>query len=232
MNIYGFSSTFQIKKAFVSEKNRQKRLQWCREHLAWSIDQWKNVLWSDESPFVLRYAGRLRVWRLANERYNVQLLKGTVKHDKKINIWGCFSWHGVGNLYCIDDILVAKKYVQILKNHMIPSANALYDGNFIFQQKDNDPKHTAKVTKQYLQNKGVHVMKWPSQSPDLNPIENLWSIFDRQMKDRRPSNESELFEMISEGWKQISLSLCRALVESMPSRCQAVIDANGYPTKY
>lgn len=99
LNEYGFSSTFQIKKAFVSEKNRQKRLQWCREHLAWSIDQWKNVLWSDESPFVLRYAGRLRVWRLANERYNVQLLKGTVKHDKKINIWGCFSWHGVGNLY-------------------------------------------------------------------------------------------------------------------------------------
>ena len=58
-----------------------------QENLNWTIDQWKYVLWSDESPYVMRYSGRTRVWRLLNEQYNVQLLKETVKHDKKIMVW-------------------------------------------------------------------------------------------------------------------------------------------------
>ncbi len=230
LNEFGFSSTFQIKKHFVREKNREWRLRWAHEHVNWSIDQWKSVLWSDESPFVLRYAGRQRVWRLANERYKVQLLKG-IKHDKQINVWGCFSWYGVGHLYRIHGIMKATNYKQILIHHMIPSANELFDDNFIFQQ-DNDPKHTARITKKYLKNKKVNVLKWPSQSLDLNPIENLWSIFDKQMKNRTPSNESELFDILNDGWQNLSIELLQSLVESMPRRCQAVIDANGQHTKY
>jgi len=229
---YGFKICFQVKKAFVSEKNRLIRLRWAKEHVKWSIYRWKNVLWSDESPFVLRFNGKQRVWRLANERYNVQLLKGTVKHDKKINVWGCFSYHGVGRLYRVNGILIATKYVQILKHHMVPSAKDLFDGKFFKFQQDNDPKHTAKVTSKYLKNKGINVMIWPSQSPDLNPIENMWSIFDRKLKDRNPSNENQLFQLLNDAWKQISVELCQSLVESMPRRCQAVIDANGYPCKY
>ena len=73
---------------------------------------------------------------------------------------------------------------------------------------------------------------WPSQSPDLNPIENLWSILDSNLKDRRPQSKAELFQVLQEGWNRLDVDLLRRLVESMPRRIQAVIDANGYMTKY
>ncbi len=229
----GGIGSFQTKKPFISERNRIKRVEWATEHLNWSVRKWKQVLWSDESPFVLRYKGRVRVWRFENDDpYDTRLLKGTVKHDKKVMVWGCFSWWGTGDLHRVIGIMNAQKYRQILIHHMVPSANLLFgDKKWIFQQ-DNDPKHTARVTKNYFRNKGLIVLEWPSQSPDLNPIENLWAIFDKSLQNRHPSNEVELMEILQDSWDNIALKTLRSLIKSMSRRCQAVIDANGYPTKY
>jgi hypothetical protein len=71
-----------------------------------------------------------------------------------------------------------------------------------------------------------------AQSPYLNLIENLWSIFDKSLKDRNPTNEQQLYEILKASWANIPLATLYALIESVPKRCQAVIDANGYPTKY
>lgn len=229
----GGKSKFQIRKPFISETNRQKRVKWAQDHLGWSLYKWKQVLWSDESPYVLRYQGRERIWVFSNDnRYDTELLRGTVKHDKKIMVWGCFSWWGTGDLYQVKGIMNAAKYKQILIHHMYPSAHRLFRNKKWIFQHDNDPKHTSHIIQSYSRTKGLIVLDWPSQSPDLNPIENLWFILDRMLKDRKSSNEAELFDALSEGWKNIELDTLRSLIKSMPKRCQAVIDANGYPTKY
>ena len=72
----------------------------------------------------------------------------------------------------------------------------------------------------------------PAQSPVLNPIENLWSILDRTLASRTPNDEAELFQALEDGWKRLPVDLLTRLVASMPSRCQAVIDAKGGTTKY
>ncbi len=229
---FGFHSFFTVKKPFISQHNQQRRLKFAKKYKDKPIEFWKSVLWSDESTFVLRFQGKERVWRLPNERYEPYCLRGTVKHDEKINVWGCFSAHGVGRLYRVNGILEQKQFHSILVNQMIPSARALFpSGDFVFQQ-DNDPKHTAKKNLQYLKNKNIQVLEWPSQSPDLNPIENLWSYMDRQMKDRNPQNETQLFAIIKECWESLSTDLLSSLVESMPRRCEAVIKSKGMPTKY
>lgn len=235
MNEAGLKGCPACKKPFISDRNRMKRLAWAKEHVSWSTDDWSRVLYSDESPFVLRWKGRVMVWRRPNERYHPDCLQGTVKHDKKIMVWGCMSSKGVGDFIRIRGILVKEKYRQILIRHAVPSGKKLLGKGFIFQQ-DNDPKHTAKIVKKYFENRekeGVlELLDWPSQSPDLNPIENLWSILDNSVKDRKPSDESELFNILEDAWKRIDCKTLENLVFSMKRRCMAVITNRGYPTKY
>jgi transposase len=101
-------------------------------------------------------------------------------------------------------------------------------------QHDNDPKHTANVVKKYLQNVGFAVLVWPSQSPDLNPIENLWAQVKDQLKARsiKPTSLDELFDQILEEWNRVPQAYIESVVKSMPERCKAVIEAKGFSTKY
>lgn len=228
----GYNSYWATKKPYVNNKNRLKRLKWCKRYQGWTVEDWKQVLWSDESPFVLTFNRKFRVWRLHNERYNPMCCAATVKHDKKINVWGCFRYGQVGSLYRVEGILEQVQYRNILNDVMLPDAEKLFgDEPWLFQQ-DNDPKHTANTTKSWLEQNCAPVLDWPSQSPDLNPIENLWSILDHVTRHRRPQNEDELFTLLQTEWQRISTDTLKHLVESMPKRIAAVIANKGYATHF
>ena len=78
----------------------------------------------------------------------------------------------------------------------------------------------------------MEVLEWPAQSPDLNPIEHLWAILDRKIGDRSLRKKEELKEAVTAAWAKITPEETKSLVESMPRRCEAVIQAKGGPTKY
>ena len=77
--------------------------------------------------------------------------------------------------------------------------------------------------------RGIHLLPyWPDQFPDLNPMENLWSILDHNVRDRRPQSKAELFRVLQDGWNALDRDLLRRLVDSMPRRIQAVLNNNGW----
>ncbi len=101
---------------------------------------------------------------------------------------------------------------KFLEHFMLPSADKLYgDADFIFQQ-DLAPAHTAKGTKSWFNDHGVTVLDWPANSPDLNPIENLWGIVKRKMRDTRPNNADELKATVKETWASIPPQQCHKLI--------------------
>ena len=123
-----------------------------------------------------------------------------------------------------------KFYTEILERHL-PEVRNMFQGNWRLQQ-DNDPKHTSRVAKEFLKNNVPEVMDWPSNSPDLNPIENLWAIVKRNTELRRPKNLNELDVFLHEEWVKIPNNLLINLVNSMPQRCREVIDRNGERIPY
>ncbi len=191
------------------------------------------ILWSDET--------KIELFGLNSKRYvweNQALLITCPIQSQQWSMvvaascWGCFSAAGTGRLVAIEGKMNAAKYRDILDENLLQSAQDLRLGRrFTFQQ-DNDPKHTAKITKEWLHNNSVTVLEWPSQSPDLNPIEHLWRDLKMAVHQRLSSNLTELEKICKEEWQRIPKSRCEKLVASFPKRLMAVLNQKGASTKY
>lgn len=222
------------KKPLLTMKHRKARLQFARNHLNWETSRWKTVLFSDESKFnLIGSDGMKRVRRPIGERLDIKYCRKTVKHGGgSLMVWGCFSAQGVGLLHLINGIMDGIMYRDIMQNVMLPYAEEDMTLIWRFQQ-DNDPKHTCKIVKKWFLDNKIEVLPWPSNSPDLNPIENLWEIVDRRVRSMgKITNTNDLFVALRRTWNEIPQSTINNLIESMPRRCAAVLKNRGFATKY
>lgn len=224
------------KKPFLNVQQRKKRLEWAKEHASWTMDQWKKVIWSDETRIsIFGSDGLFYVRRRPGEECLPECLRPTMKHPVCIMIWGCMSWHGIGRIQVINGMLNAVRYVQeVLEPKLLPSVHDIYgdSAEFIFQQ-DGAPCHTARHCLKWFKDKNIELLDWPGNSPDLNPIENLWSRLKKAVATQHPSNKHDLIEAVIKSWFHIiTPDNLKSLVESMPYRCKAVVASKGYPTRY
>jgi len=212
-----------IRKPFISDKNRKKRLDFAQAHQTLTVEDWSRVLWTDESKYSKQGGDNKRVYvrRRPGEGLEPNCMQGTVKFGGgSILVWGCMAATGVGRLHWVKGILNGPGYVDILANHMQPSVNMLFhtqnhgfdaEENWIFQQ-DNDPKHTSLVARSWIEKNVPEVLVWPPQSPDLNPIEHLWDEVDRQRDKSSRSISFTLdraFHEIKRVWYSIPDDFCK-----------------------
>lgn len=222
------------KKPFLRLRHKKQRLDFASRLASASTSYFYRVVWSDETKVNLFDSdGRRYIRRRVGEDLLDKHLVPTVKHGGgSLMLWGCMSAAGVGELVFISDTLNAVKYQEILEEKMIPSARRLVGPDYLFQS-DNDPKHKAKSTLAFLKRRGIKVLgSWPSQSPDLNPIENCWRVLKEAVRRRSPKNLEELKVVCREEWNKISPEYCKKLVDSMPKRLTAVIANKGGHIKY
>lgn len=222
------------KKPYLKKQHLRARLQYAKKHLKDTSAMWQSVIWSDETKIELFGLNTKKyVWRKANTADEPHHTIPTVKHGGgNIMLWGCFSSSGPGELVRVKGTMNSAKYIDILEENLFKSAKRLNLGRkFTFQQ-DNDPKHTARVTQEWFRKKRVKVLDWPSQSPDLNPIENLWRDLKIAVHRRSPSNLTQLELYCKEEWAKLSKDHCAKLVAGYPKRLEAVIAAKGAATKY
>lgn len=195
---------------------------------------WNTVIFSDESKFNLFGSdGSQKVWRKANKELEEKNLKKTVKHGGgNVMVWGCCAASGVGQLAFIEGNMDKHGFLNVLKEILVPSVEklGLNGSQWLFQQ-DNDPKHSSYLVQEW---RIYHCkqLKTPPQSPDLNPIEHVWSILDKKIRMHHITSKDSLRNAISTEWEKITSQETRNLVGSMKRRLEAVILANGGPTKY
>ena len=221
-----------VRKPLLRHGNKQKCLKWAMEHRNWTIDDWKKVLWTDESKFEV-FGNRRRVYvrRSSSEKMHPDCVTPTVKHGGgSVMVWGCFSYSGVGHLHRVQGILNKEGYHSILQRHAIPSGLEIIGKGFIMQQ-GNDQKHTSKFCTNYLRAKqragDLFIMEWPPQSPDLNPIELLWDELDRMIRQNTPTSEDSLFSILQTAWREIPLSRLENLALRMPRLVRKLISVKG-----
>lgn len=149
-----------------------------------------------------------------------------------MTVWGCISTSGVGELVFIEDILDKNKYLDLLKQNLIKSATKMNIANHFKFYQDNDPKHKARIVQEWLLYNCPKVLHPPPQSPDLNPIENLWDELDRNIRKTPIRSKEELKIRLTEEWERISVDYLKKIILNMPKRLQHVVKQNGNPTKY
>jgi transposase len=230
----GLRSCVAREKPLLNEGHMANRLAWALEHRHWTVNHWQYVLWSDESTFLQFQHNRRRVWREPHEEYAISCLSATVKHSPGRMFWGCFSYKGLGPLVAVNGTVNGEVHAKTLRRYAFPTMRKVFPrGNGIFQE-DNASPHTSKIAAAAREASGMQFLPWPAQSPDLNPIENLWQDVKRAVYNRpqKPKNLTELTRMVKSAWKAIPLKSIQVLVESMPRRVEACIAAKGGPTKY
>ena len=115
-------------------------------------------------------------------------------------LWGCVASTGTADLVKVEGHMNSSQYQQILDKNVQESVTKLkLRRDWIFQQ-DNDPKHCSKSTKEFMQKHKYNLLEWPSQSPDLNIIENVWIDLKQAVNARKPRNLTELEAFCMEEW--------------------------------
>ncbi|GFW48255.1 transposable element Tc3 transposase [Trichonephila clavipes] len=159
----------------LTQNHRRLRHQWCDERRMWAAE-WNEVVFTDESRICLQHHdGRIRVWRHRGER----MLNSCVTHRHTNTAPGIMVWDGIGYhsrtpLERIASTLNSQRYIsEVFEPVVLPYLQGL--ATAIFQQ-DNARPHVARIVQRFFGNHQIELLPWPARSPDLSPLENMWSM--------------------------------------------------------
>ena len=227
----GLSSCSAARTLLLSKTNTNKRLIWAQAH-DWSTEEWGRVAYSDESRFSQFSDGNVRVIRPKGARYDPKYTVPTVKQCSSVMVWGCFWRGGVGPLFILTEIMDQDVYVNTLSKCFFSwkkSIRASHNVDLLLLG-DNARPHKGGYATWWKRMTGIETVDWPAQSPDLNPIENLWGIIKRRLQERGHifSNMNMLVETLREEWNKIEPDLCRRLSDGMIDRVRKTVDNKGH----
>ena len=244
----GMGHRIQRKRPWLSKEQKAARLRFAKKYIHLTLEEWRRIIWTDEMSMQTGpNQGRIWVWRYPEEEYLEDCCGATVIPGfQKVKVWGAMRYGELSELVVLPERkgegkIDSMEYCDIILNGELTTfwMNAMEDQGYVMVMEDGAPYHrgVASVRRKELEKCGWIGWgpgTWPSNSPDLNPIENLWHILRGNIRKRKhqPRNRNQLIEALLEEWKKLDIDVINTLIDSMPRRLQAVIDAKGGSTKY
>ncbi len=221
------SVTHQAVRAAFSDEMLQRKTEW-----------WKYVLWTDECKIPLTPTLKKGYYRLRGSKPKFVHSR---QHSKWIWLWAGISWHGVTSLKFLDLGREKRFTADRYKEQVLANAQTMlkkFPRATLFME-DGAPYHTAGKCENFRASARIRTFptkgkKWPAKSPDLNPIENVWSDLKRRVHDVKPypSTETKMKKALSAIWNAYDLSFIRRFISSVSDRLNVCLDNDGGATKY
>ena len=202
---------------------------WCREQLR-AKEKFEDVIFTDECTVQLENHNRLCFRQLGQPRR----LKQRAKHPIKVHIWGGISARGATNIIIFTGIINAQHLETVLEDlvGLLPFIRERFPTGHRLQH-DNDPKHASERIEIFFQENDVNWWPFPSESPDLNPIENIWGSLKQYLRNTyKPRNLEQLKNGIKQFWATLTPDVCKRYIHHLDKVIPAVIQKEGNPSGF
>ncbi|GFS86084.1 transposable element Tcb2 transposase [Trichonephila clavipes] len=215
----------------TAQQHRTARLQWCCEHHNWTEQDWACVLFSDESRFSLSSDCRRQlIWRESGTAYRPENIHEKDRYPTcSIMVWASIIINSRTRLHVVaNGTMTGQRYIdEVLLPHVRLFRGVVGD-KFVFMD-DNATCHRTLAVQDCLDNEGIQRLVWPTRSPDLNRIENVWDAMGRQVAGRNypPTNKNTLIRALTEEWDKLPQQLLDNVVQSMVRRVECCIPLHG-----
>lgn len=238
LDMEGLKTYVQQKKPSLTADQKSARLKFARDHLKWTVEDWKNVMFSDETTFCRIEPFGKKYFHMRPETMHSSPNPSQKRKQGgggKMMFWGCITYHGVGDACRLPEGLDSELYVKILRDYVFASRDyyKLDPAKFMFQQ-DNSRVHTANIVQKYFRKSKMTVLEWPVNSPDLNPIETVWAYIRRELDqyETDPKDLDDLWKRVNFIWGKIPTQFLHNLYEGMPRRMQMLRRGRGEAIDY
>ena len=213
----------------IRRQNKIKRFLWACDNYQEAVSNgFSDVIWTDETTVQLE-SHRRHSFRKKGEPAT---LKPRPKHPVKVHVWAGISRKGPTSVAIFEGIMDAEFYISILQKHLLPFIrHKLPDGHKLMQ--DNDPKHTSRAAKGFFEKESINWWKTPPESPDTNPIENIWhELKEFIRREVKPTTKAELISGIKQFWDTVDIAKCNKYINHLRKVVPKVILLEGAATGY
>lgn len=226
---HGLRTSRAVFKKYLTKKHIKKRLDFVRHYSSFQIEDWKKVIFSDESTIKLNDRRVYYVRRPLKTRFsNNYIIKSRKIPGIKLMLWGAVFGDGRRLLCRCPTRLNSIGYQQILENNLLQIISPLE----IYMQ-DNASIHRSRSTMDFLERHMIlYLDDWPPNSPDINIIENMWALLKNKIKTENFNSKDHLYDRVNEIWHNIPERTITNLYESIPRRLSFIKKVKGAHTKY